>query len=359
MTDERDLIRLIEGDCSPEEAVAIQAWVVADPRRIELLDELRALWRLTGGGTDAAHRWDVAAARQRLRRARAAGRPGSGAPQPQRYARPNAPAWARRVFVAATVVAIGVGVGTLVGGRGRSAAQGREYATAPGRRATVSLADGTRIQLSVDTRLRVAPGYGAGERAVELDGEAYFVVRHDPRRPFIVRTQRGTARDLGTEFAVRAYRQEPYLQVVVATDSVALQSATGGASAALTLRPRDRGVVDERGRVSVDPGVPLERYVGWTRGRLVFDDTPLAAVAAQLGRWYDLDVRLADPSLGDEHVTITFAAESADEALSALAKVLDLRVTRAGRSVRLATAPRPRSSASDTSITPAVLVRGE
>jgi transmembrane sensor len=339
--DERDLHRLIEGECSPAEAAAIQAWVAADPKRGRLLEELRAVWRLTGSGT---RRWDVAAARRRL--LRAYNTPSRSTPadrQPtaeaQRPSRQTAIVWTRRFAVASCVVAIAV---TIAARMQRVVESAREYVTTPGQRATVSLVDGTRVLLSVDSKLRVLAGYGAGKRVVELEGEAYFVVRHDDESPFMVRTRRGVARDLGTEFAVRAYRHEPYLQVVVATDSVELLGAEllGGAARehvrSLMLRPRDRGVIDADGRATIVSGVSLDQYVAWTRGRLVFDDASVTDVVAQLRRWYDLDIQLDDASLGAERITITFDTDSGEEALSALAKVLNVGLTRIGRSVRLA-----------------------
>ena len=175
------------------------------------------------------------------------------------------------------------------------------------------------------------PGdYGVRERAVELEGQAYFVVRRDARRPFRVHTRRGTTEDLGTAFDVRAYREEPYLQVVVAAGRVALRGARGDAtdSVALTLKPRDRAVIDARGNATTTAGVSLQQYLAWTRGALVFND-------AQLGRWYDLDIETGDRSLDGERLTISFTTQSADEALTALAKVLDARVTRVERLVRL------------------------
>ena len=60
MIHEADVLRLLEGDCSPEEAAAIQAWIAADRRRGKLLRELRALWDLSG---DTTRPWDVTAAR--------------------------------------------------------------------------------------------------------------------------------------------------------------------------------------------------------------------------------------------------------------------------------------------------------
>lgn len=335
MIDERDLLRLIDGECSPDEAAAIQAWVAADPKRGELLDELRTVWRLTGTGPRT---WDVGAARRRLLRAynarlepRTSTPPSAASRNPWR----TTVVWTRRAALASCVVAIAViAVARL---RPGEEAPLREYVTAPGERATVSLVDGTRVLLSVDTKLRVPRGYGAAGRGVELEGEAYFVVRHNPGAPFVVRTTRGTMKDLGTEFSVRAYRQESYLQVVVATDSVELFNNAPNDSGAvlLTLRPRDRAVIDERGHATLVSGVALDHYVSWTRGRLVFDDDSVAAVLEQLERWYDLDIAADDPSLGSERVTISFETESANEALSALAKVLDVRLTRTGRTARL------------------------
>jgi transmembrane sensor len=345
MIKQSDLLRLIEGECSPDDAAGIQAWVAADPRRGALLDELTAVWRLTG---ETTRNWGQAGARERLLDARGGGasqpdpfpqRPrelrdppaGSGRPAPAW--RPGwAAAWPARV---AAVVALAI-AGTVVW-RLRAPATPREYATARGQRVELTFSDGSRVLLGVDSRLRVPRDYGVRERAVELEGEAYFVVRHDPQLPFRVHTRHGTTEDLGTAFDVRAYREEQYLQVVVASGRVALRSARAGAadSVALTLKARDRAVIDARGNATTTSGVPLQQYLAWTRGGLVFDDAPLASVIAQLSRWYDLDIEAPDRSLNDERLTISFTTQSADEALAALAKVLDARVTRAERLVRI------------------------
>ena len=133
---------------------------------------------------------------------------------------------------------------------------------------------------------------------------------------------------------MRAYPEESQVQVVVAAGQVRWR----GDAPPRVLRRRDRAVIDARGRVKVTRGVPLDHYVGWVRRKLVFDDVPLAAVLAQLERWYDLDIQSADTSLYDARVTISFTTESPDEALGALAQVLNIRFTRAGRAVRLAPA---------------------
>jgi transmembrane sensor len=341
MIKQSDLLRLIEGECSPEEAAAIQAWVAADPRRGELLDELRAVWRLSGEGT---RDWGFGEARDRLLDARDRSARGPG-PLPARsramrvHGAPGPRALAPRMrwgamWPAAAAAAL-VLAGTVLWRLRAPAAAPREYATARGQRAELSFSDGSRVLLGVDSRLRVPRDYGVRERAVELEGQAYFLVRHDPRLPFRVRTRHGTTEDLGTAFDVRVYDEEHYLQVVVAAGRVALRSARGADSVALTLKPRDRAVIDARGNAMTTSGVSLRQYLAWTRGALVFNDAPLTSVIAQLNRWYDLDIQTGDRSLDDERLTISFTTQSADEAMTALAKVLDARVTRVERLVRL------------------------
>jgi ferric-dicitrate binding protein FerR (iron transport regulator) len=333
---EADLLRLIEGDCSPEEAAAIQAWIVADPKRGELLDRLRAVWRLTG---ETTRDWDIAESHRRLDRAYPSrsrpARPlrGVGAvPSLELARRPwwKAP-WPMQIAAAIAVVLAGSALWLLP----RHAGSSRAFATARGQLSSLGLPDGSRVLLGVDTRLQVPRDYGTRSRTVELEGEAYFVVQHDPTRPFVVRTQHGTTEDLGTEFAVRAYRQEGLMQVVVAEGRVALRGPKGTDSVLVTLRPRERAVLDSGGSATVMRDVPLANDLAWTRGALLFDDAPLAGVIAQLERWYDLEIENDHAALADERVTISFMTKSADEALTALAQVLNVRAIRAGRLVRL------------------------
>jgi ferric-dicitrate binding protein FerR (iron transport regulator) len=325
--EQSDLLRFVEGDCTPDEAAAIQAWIAADPQRGELLDEIRALWGLTGSTTRP---WVVAEARIRLLRGRgrhaAQGSAGFSA-RPRR----SRPAWPRLGMVRTAAAIACVVAGTLVWRLRPRVAPFREYATQPGQRLQLDLPDSSRVLLSVGTRLRVPRDFGDSARAVELDGEAYFVVRHDPRRPFLVRTRRGVTEDLGTSFDVRAYPEDDYLQVVVAAGRVALR----GGDSVLSLRSRDRGVLDARGVLRATSGVALGDYLGWTRGTLVFHDAPLDEVVTQLERWYDVDIAVSGVAGSDERLTIAFATRSVDEALAMLAQVVDARWTRSGRMARL------------------------
>ena len=95
-------------------------------------------------------------------------------------------------------------------------------------------------------------------------------------------------------------------------------------------------MIDAGGTVRRSPSVIVDDYVAWTRGALVFHNTPVDSVIAELRRWYDVDLRVESPSLGAEAITITFTMESSGEAVAALAKVLDADIVRSNGVVRLA-----------------------
>ncbi|MEO6526418.1 MAG: FecR domain-containing protein [Gemmatimonadaceae bacterium] len=342
MIDETDLVRLVDGSCSPETAVEIQHWVAADPRRAELLDELRAVWRLSG---TTSSRWDLAAARTRLARARAS-LDERAAASGHRYATTGRvrtmdarrPArWSNvaryvGVGVAATTIAV---AGALIATRKRPISY-REFATTAGERAQLTLSDGSQVLLGSASRLRLPSDYGHTKRQVELDGEGYFIVAHDASRPFLVRSDRGVAEDLGTRFAVRDYHAERGdYRLVVAEGSVALRASAHVDSTVLTLRAGDVATIGADGMRAVSSGVAVERELAWTKGRLEFDDAPADSVIAALARWYGLQATLDEPSLRGERVTVALTTSSVDDALATLEKVLRVKVTRDGRSLRV------------------------
>jgi transmembrane sensor len=252
---------------------------------------------------------------------------------------------------AAAAACLVVGVGTLVvwrSGRGwLSSSPGgaratREYLTARGQRETITLADGTQLTLAPGSRLRLPRDDGDPshmQRTVDLDGEAYFTVRHDATRPFTVRAHGAVVTDVGTEFDVRAYADDPAVRIAVAQGRVNVaRKAVAGVPAAAG----DMATVTDQG-VAIVHHADVAMLTAWTQGRLVFHDTPLSDVARDVGRAFDLDITLSDATLGARPVTAAYSQESPDEVLDLIARVVDARCERVGRHVVI----RPRASATE------------
>jgi len=163
---------------------------------------------------------------------------------------------------------------------------------------------------------------------VILRGEAYFDVRHDAARPFVVRTPTAEVRDLGTTFSVNSGGSTGS-RVVVTSGSVSLRPRLAGGEAAV-LRAGDRGSVSAAGELRVERGTATDDDVAWTRGRLVFRDAPLPEVAEELRRWYGITLVVRDPELARRHLTATFGTETADEAVRVVAAALGGQLVRRG-----------------------------
>jgi transmembrane sensor len=200
------------------------------------------------------------------------------------------------------------------------------FATTNRERAELRLSDGTRIRLAPASRVQVDADYDEQQRVVHLDGEAYFEVKHDAAKPFVVYAGAAVTRDLGTDFAVRNYAEDAGVQVVVRTGAVAM-SGVG------RLGAGDVGRLRKDGSSSVTRGGDVESLLGWLDGRLIFRDAPLNSVIAELRRWHDADVRLADPALGTLPFTGVLTDASFRSSIDLVAATLGLRARRIGARV--------------------------
>ncbi len=217
----------------------------------------------------------------------------------------------------------------------RAASPEHIYATGPAQTAKVRLGDGSLVVLAPMSRLRVPADFGEQARVVTIEGEGFFDVEHNAAIPFRVRAKNAIAEDIGTRFDVRAYRDETGVAVIVAEGAVTLGQFRAGSAASA------EGVVaraGQRARTGGPDGVTTVdqasvHLTDWTHGRLTFVKTPLAEIARTIGRWYDLDVRVADAATGRRLITAEFDAESPKAMADALALAIQGNVQQRGRTL--------------------------
>jgi ferric-dicitrate binding protein FerR (iron transport regulator) len=245
-------------------------------------------------------------------------------------------------FVALLVVVIG-GVALLRSWRTSPAKSApREYATGTGQRAAIVLADGSRVTLAPQSRLRVGADFGARTRTVSLVGEAIFDVTTATRTPFIVSTDGVDTRVLGTTFDVRRYPDDPAVRVAVVHGKVAVRSSHRPPRLApLILTSGTVGLVTDTTAVATAVG-DNDEYTSWTRGELRFRETPVRSMLDAVGRWYGYHFLLSDSTLAERHVTAQFILNEPAKTLAALKELLDVDMTFDGNRVLL----RPRSNSS-------------
>lgn len=300
------LARYLAGEASAEERGSVDAWAAATASNRAELDRLRAAWQAPAPGPwDLDRAWAKVA--NRLDQAQVA--------KPAR--RPAV--WAQPWALAAAALIVVLGATMLWRAQSSTTIPAEVVATQPGQQETLDLHDGTRITVAPGSRLTVAAGYGDGERRVELEGEAWFEVTHDESNPFRVFANGTMTEDLGTEFGVRAFASENAVRLVVLAGSASLRRAGAADPDAVTLNANDLATLEANASTpTVARGVNVAALVAWRQGEMIFENSPLDSVTAELSRWYGVTFRLATGELGARRLTATLRTDDLGTALEVL-----------------------------------------
>ena len=161
----------------------------------------------------------------------------------------------------------------------------KNIATRSGEQRHLMLPDGTNIWLNAASSVRYPETFSGNERIVELEGECYFEVAHDPSVPFRVKTNSGVEIQVtGTHFNIYAYSIEP-VKATLLEGSIKVQS---GAEFAV-LKPQQQAVVKKAGQVQISDA-DIEEAMAWRKGFLQFNRADVPTVMRQVERWYDVEV---------------------------------------------------------------------
>lgn len=159
----------------------------------------------------------------------------------------------------------------------------------------VVLCDGTEVWLNANTNFVYPTVFVGNERVVTLEGEAYFKVTKDSKRPFIVKTPNVQTRVLGTEFNIRSYTPED-THVVLINGKVEVSNAKGGSYT--RLYPGEDAHLQSDGNFLLTE-VDLDSYVYWKDGYFYFDDVTLKDIMQNLGRWYNVNIEFRNKEAMD------------------------------------------------------------
>jgi transmembrane sensor len=231
----------------------------------------------------------------------------------------------------AAVVAIVAAMGTA-GAINFSGPREAVYATAVGGHETVPLADGSQIELNTDTTLRVSET--GSQRIVKLEkGDAYFNVKHDNARPFMVVAGRNRIVDLGTRFEIRS--EGSALQVALLEGRARLESTRPWMQThAMLLKPGDVAwVTADTVSLQKHSSEQLTNALGWRRGVLVFEHATLADAVEEFNRYNSQRLVVVDPAVGRLKIDATLPVNGIDGFVRVAQDVLGVRVSHQGSAI--------------------------
>lgn len=210
----------------------------------------------------------------------------------------------RKIAVAASVMLM-VGIsGYLIGKKDLpfthdSEAGIIEFNTPKGQQSEMTLPDGTFVALNYDSRLKYHVSQDINLQEVELEGEAFFRVTKNKARTFRVITADMCVNVLGTEFDVRAYKEDPDIETILAEGSIAIDRLPAQKEAVL-LNPGEQWKYDKGNRRYVVMKVNPRLATLWRTGEYYFDGVRLQELARTLERMYKVNIRFIDTDLGQE-----------------------------------------------------------
>ena len=274
--------------------------------------------------------------------------PREGVPQSTRPATSRR-RWTLGLALAATVAVIGVFLTLFF--------SAQIIETGRAERRSVTLADGSVLQIDPESRLRIR--LRKEQRNVFLErGRALFRVAKDPARPFVVHAGVTLVRAVGTQFGVEQAREG--IVVTVAEGKVAVLPRdvgsgntsggavppAGGSTAAergstdeVLLTAGQQVIVPRRGPAKAVRAVDTDRELAWVAGRLVFDNESVADVIDEFNRYNVVQMHVASRELAQRSVSGVFDASEPESFIGFMQSVAPVNVRRAGQDITIASAP--------------------
>ena len=156
-----------------------------------------------------------------------------------------------------------------------------------GQKANITLPDGSKGWINSDSKLSYGSRFNADERVLNLEGEAYFEVKPDAKRPFIVQSGKVSVKALGTSFNVKNYNTEEHISVVLMTGKVEVTANDNH----VDLLPNEEAIFNKHssilGKNKVDNSLD---YSSWMYNTLNFESTPFSEIAHTLERYYNTQI---------------------------------------------------------------------
>lgn len=208
------------------------------------------------------------------------------------------------------------------------------YRTEVGGYERVRLADGSRVELSTNARVRAA--VTRAQRLIWLDqGEAFFDVADLSDRPFTVMAGRRRITAVGTKFTVR--RDGERIRIAVLEGRVRIDDPTSHGARLHEVANSGEVVLCDGSSFLVTPKSMsrVEKELSWRRGLLIFDDTTLSDAAAEFNRYNDLQIKVDDSDVAALRLGGNFDARNVEAFARLLHMAYGVNVERRGSQLNI------------------------
>jgi len=182
----------------------------------------------------------------------------------------------------------------------------------------IFLPDGSKVMLSAGSKLNYPPSFeGMAKREVVLEGQAFFDIKHDSEKPFVVHSGGLETVVLGTAFNIKALSTDNNVEVTVKRGKVKVldnEKVLG------IVTPNKRITYNRHKINSVLSDVQKDDdYLEWQNNDLFIDNLTLSEAVQLIEERYRVKIKIDDPSIEALRFTTTFSKnETLEEAVNSI-----------------------------------------
>lgn len=308
------------GEASPEEIELLSVWLTEDALNLKLFEEYQQTWLITGkdalmSSMDIDAEWEAINKRMMPETSASISR----VPE---YMKGRLIHFMNGWKAAAAVAVIMIAVAALFYlNRG----QDKIVLTADKGNLEQILPDGSQISLRKGSVIEYAADFDSKERKIKLEGEAYFKVKRNERRPFIVAGDKASIEVLGTSFNVDTKAGDDKISVILTSGKVSIYFNDKKAQNTI-LNPGEKAEISTSQETITTAANPDPNYLAWKNGKIIFDNSNLDQVIATLSKVYQKEIRLGNPQLTGCSLTATFDNQTLASVLNVIRVTLDVEM---------------------------------
>jgi transmembrane sensor len=213
-----------------------------------------------------------------------------------------------------------------------------------GSKSKILLSDGSEVWLNAGSRIKYFSDFNLNDRRISLEGEAYFHVKTDKSKPFIVNVFGVEVKATGTEFNVKAYSDEDIIETTLVNGIVSVISGRKGKEQEVLLAPNEKIVIYKKAdqspqvrkieelpdddnfstavaitKMEVNSQVETPLYTSWKDDEWIIENEKLESLAIKLERRFDVTINFKD----DKAKAYCFTGKLRDETLEQVLTYID------------------------------------
>ena len=186
----------------------------------------------------------------------------------------------------------------------------------PGMIGSTVLPDGTKVWLNSSSYLRYPNLFSGQTREVTLDGEAYFKVTENTKKPFIVHSGNSSVKVLGTEFNMDAYSSNGFIATTLVNGSIQFNYQNeDDTSSSVIIEPNEQIYFDKKTSQTQVSEAYIPKDIAWKNGQIILKETPLSEILWILSKRFNVEFTIKDPAFYKHSFTGVFTNQQIERVL--------------------------------------------